>query len=171
MIHEVSEPLRIAGVCMDSLADGAGVRAAFYFQGCSHRCPGCHNPSTHDFSLGEIVTPGMIDDFAAEINKRPYLSGITLTGGDPLYHATEVSKFLSILLPKIAQPRTVWVYTGFLWEEVSDLPLMRMIDVLVDGPFELNMADKRLAYRGSSNQRIIDVRQSFARGKAVAYDG
>lgn len=170
MIYDVSEPLRLAGLCYESLADGEGVRAAFYFQGCAHNCPGCHNPSTHDFSGGELITPDMIQGFAAEINRRPYLSGITLTGGDPLYHPTAVHNFLTAILPKIAQPRTVWLYTGFRFEEVSDMPLMRMVDVVVDGLFDQNLADKRLAYRGSANQRIVDVRQSLASGEVVAYD-
>lgn len=162
MIHDVPEPLRLAGVCYESMADGEGVRAAFYFQGCMHHCPGCHNPTTHDFSSGELITPEMIETFAREINQRPYLSGITLTGGDPLYHPEAIERFLTTLLPKLTHRKTVWLYTGFLWEEVFDLPLMRMVDVVVDGPFEQSYADKRLAYRGSANQRLIDAHRSLA---------
>lgn len=161
--------LRLAGVCYDSLADGEGVRAALYFSGCDHKCPGCHNPETHDFYAGEIVTSETMAEIVEEINKRPYLSGITLTGGDPLYRPTQLAVLLQYIVEHVDRPINVWLYTGFCWEDVYDLPVMELVDVVVDGLFLWTCSDKRLAYRGSLNQRIIDVKMTRAKGEVVIY--
>lgn len=164
-------PLRISGICYDSMADGEGVRAAIYFSGCGHNCPGCHNPSTHDFFAGQIVTDQVLDTIVAEINKRPYLSGITLTGGDPMYRPEQLYRALKYILIRVNRPITVWLYTGFLWEDMADMEIIDLIDVVVDGPFDQDLADKRLVYRGSSNQRIIDTKLSRVNESIILYDG
>ena len=163
--------LRVAGVNYDSLADGEGVRAAIFFSGCSHHCPGCHNLKAQDSQYGVVVTPELIQTVAAEINKRPYLSGITLTGGDPLFHALQTTEFLRKLLAMLDRPLTVWLYTGYVWEKVSRLNIFDMVDIVVDGPFVQELADKRLPFRGSVNQRIIDVRKSKESASVVLYNG
>lgn len=167
--NTLKDCLRLSGVIYDSMADGEGVRAALYFSGCDHRCPGCHNPETHDFYSGQIVTNEVILEIAEEINKRPYLSGITLTGGDPLYRPDQLAVFLQSILDHIDRPISVWIYTGFRWEDVFDLPVMLLVDVVVDGLYIWSCADKRLAYRGSTNQRIIDVKKTIESGEVILY--
>lgn len=166
---DYKDVLRLSGVCYDSLADGEGVRLALYFSGCNHRCPGCHNPDTQDFESGLVVTTEILDHIAEEFNRRPYLAGITLTGGDPLYMHNKVADALSYLRKHTNRPINVWLYTGFMWEDISDIPLIGMLDVVVDGPFVTDLADKRLQYRGSLNQRIINVQKSLKTNEVVLY--
>lgn len=166
--------LHIAGINYDSLTDGEGVRAAIFFSGCPHHCPGCHNQEAHEPDFGTPVTFELIAEIAKEINKRPYLSGITLTGGDPLYNPAVTAEFM-LALRNYADLRDmdVWVYSGYTYEALCDMvsaeeaedihPLEYILctaDVLVDGPFVQELADKSLQFRGSSNQRIIDLNKT-----------
>lgn len=168
---QLSPPLRICGVNYESLADGWGIRTAIFFSGCDHHCPGCHNPDAQDVHLGTVVTETMVSEIADQIAKRPYLSGITLTGGDPLYLKVQTEDFLYHLKEQLAMRKAsdldVWLYTGSIFETVSHLPIFKLVDVCVDGPFMLDQADKRLEFRGSKNQRIIDVQRSLAIGETV----
>ena len=168
----------ISGVHYESMADGYGVRAAIYLSGCSHHCAGCHNPETHNPTFGQQLTTEMISKIASEINKRPFLDGITLTGGDPLFDPYKTLAFLKELWEKLDQKRTIWLYTGYTYEEVIKLTHENMAanviinaytDVLVDGRFEVFLADKTLAFRGSSNQRVIDIEQTIRKGKIVLF--
>ena len=134
--------MRIAGQLPCSMVNGDGVRFVLFLQGCSHGCPGCHNPETWDFEGGYEVDPKVI---ATQYLRHAHLlDGITLSGGDPCME----------LLSLLPEETNVWIYTGFLYEEIKDTPLARRADVIVDGPFE---ADNRCTdgYRGSSNQRVI----------------
>lgn len=167
--EDYNEVLRLSGVCYDSLADGEGVRLALYFSGCDHRCPGCHNPDTHDFNAGWVITTETLDRIAEEFNRRPYLSGITLTGGDPLYNPNKLEEVLAYLQAHVNRPMNVWLYTGFLWEHISHFPVISMVDVVVDGPFMMRLADKRLRYKGSSNQRVINVKHSLSADEVILY--
>ena len=161
--------LHVAGVNFDSFVDGPGVRAAIYLSGCRHHCPGCHNADAADPEYGQALTSYMLEDIGYAIMDRSYLKGITITGGDPLYDPEQTQWMLEDLLAQIGYDTNVWMYTGCLWEDVKDLPIMRMVDVLVDGPFMQPYADKRLMFRGSSNQRIIDVKKSLAENKVVLW--
>lgn len=165
-----NEPcLHIAGVNYDSFVDGPGVRAAIYLSGCRHHCPGCHNADTHNPEYGQALHSRLLEDIGYAIMERPYLSGITLTGGDPLYDPEQTHWMLEDLLAQIGRDTNVWMYTGALWEDVCDLPIMNSIDVLVDGPFIKEQADKRLQFKGSANQRIIDVKKSLAAGEVILW--
>lgn len=161
--------LRIAAVIYDSLVDGEGVRTAIYLSGCRHQCPGCHNPDAQDPDFGTCVSSWNLADIGYDIMDRPYLSGITLTGGDPLYDPEQTQMLLEDLLAQIGRDTNVWMYTGSLWEDVKDLPIMKLVNVLVDGPFIQEQADRSLAFRGSRNQRIIDVQKSLAAGQTILY--
>ena len=147
----------LSGVDYESLADGDGVRVVLFVSGCKHNCKGCHSPDTHDFKYGTEVTPDVIEDINQEINKRlPFLSGITLSGGDPMYSAKECIDLLDkLIVPK----ENVWVFSGFTYEEINQNPdmvkLLERCNVLVDGPFIEEQRDVSLKFRGSSNQRII----------------
>lgn len=161
--------LRISGINYDSLVDGEGVRTAIFLSGCRHNCPGCHNPDAQDPNCGLCATNYQLEEIGYAIKQRPYLSGITLTGGDPLYDPEQTQAMLKNLLSQIGKDTSVWMYTGALWEEICDLPIMQYINVLVDGPFIQEQADKRLIFKGSLNQRIIDVKQSLEKGSVVLW--
>lgn len=165
MFHD----LHIAGINYESVVDGPGVRTAIFFSGCTHHCPGCHNPATQDPNYGKLADLNDVLLIANEINKRPYIQGITLTGGDP-FCSSGVWAFVAILLHYIDRHLDVWAYTGSHYDEVKDSPLLVLTDVLVDGPYIESLRDPSLAFRGSSNQRIIDVRATQKAGEIVLYD-
>ena len=155
----------LAGINYESAADGPGIRTAIFLSGCTHECNGCHNPETWNFHYGKPIDESMIRQIASEIKRRPYLSGITLTGGDPLCYPLYSLNFLVTLKKHLGQMPNIWLYTGYKIEQLGledhgriDLDVMRLIslcDVVVDGPFVKEKADKRLEFRGSTNQRII----------------
>lgn len=162
--------VRLAGkIQPDSIVDGAGIRTVIWFQGCLHNCPFCHNPETHDLNGGYESTS---EDIIKEIASLKYQNGITLSGGDPFFQpeaALEIAKFAhSIGL-------NVWAYTGFLYEALLSgtkerRKLLENIDVLVDGKFEIANKSLDCKFRGSTNQRLIDVAKSLKEGKVVLYD-
>ena len=162
--------LRILRIVPDTIVDGPGLRASIYCSGCAHRCSECHNPQTWDFAAGTLMSPREI--FDAVVAESP-AADVTFTGGDPLYQAegfTELARLFKTETPG----KTIWCYTGFLFEEIlADEKMRRLlpwIDVLVDGPFRIALRDvKTLKFRGSSNQRLIDVPASLRAGKAVAW--
>ncbi|MBR0228861.1 MAG: anaerobic ribonucleoside-triphosphate reductase activating protein [Clostridia bacterium] len=161
--------IRIAGVVNDSIVDGPGLRFSVFTQGCSHHCPGCHNPETHDPQGGhDEDTEALI----AKMKKNPLLSGLTLTGGDPLEQSAPC---LELAKAAHALGLNVWAYTGYTWEQLLDrddpdqMALLREVDVLVDGPFILAERSLELDYRGSKNQRLIDVPASLRENCVVIW--
>lgn len=166
-----NEMLRVAGFVKESTVDGPGFRYVIFTQGCPHHCKGCHNPDTHDFNGGTLVN---INEIAMDINKNPLLKGVTLSGGDPFIQA----KVLSNLLKKIDKRLSVITYTGFEYEylikNASDkngyLDLLEMTDVLIDSKFEESLKTDELPYRGSSNQRAIDVKKSLESNTICLYN-
>ena len=142
--------IRIAGIEKESVVDGEGIRYAVFMQGCLRKCKGCHNPSTHALDGGEIMdTSEIIED----IKKNPLMSGITLTGGEPLLQldaAVELARETKKL------GLNVWCYTGYKFEEIPQ-KLLNVVDVVVDGAFVEELKDLTLNFRGSSNQRIIKL--------------
>lgn len=166
--------LHIAGINYESMVDGEGVRTAIYLSGCAHSCPGCHNPETHDPFFGTPVSPSLIHKIAKEMVKRKaFLSGFTLTGGDPFYDPLATCQFLTDLWAALLDTDfpvgklLPWVYTGYTLDEIFRLAptldinrqracyhLLSVCDHLVDGRYDKELADKSLAFRGSSNQRI-----------------
>jgi anaerobic ribonucleoside-triphosphate reductase activating protein len=166
---QASQAIRIAGVVRQSIVDGPGMRFVVFTQGCPHHCPGCHNPETHSFSGGYDCET---DRILAEIAKNPLLKGLTLSGGEPFARPAE-------LLPLVKAVRErgmdVICYTGYTFEELmamSELDpaveeLMRHIDILKDGRFIQEQRDLGLKFRGSRNQRLLDMRKSLAEKSAV----
>lgn len=161
--------MRIANVIQDSIVDGPGLRMTVFTQGCPHRCPGCHNPHTHDPDGGREVT---VAELVAMLDKNPLTDGLTLSGGDPFLQAGECA-----LLARAARERgkSVWTYTGWTWEQLTAAgnkdwdALLANTDVLVDGPFIRAERSYEARFRGSANQRLIDVQKSLARGEAVLW--
>jgi len=161
--------IRIAGIVNDSIVDGPGIRLAVFTQGCAHNCPGCHNPETHDFSKGYDED---IDKIIKMALQNPLLSGVTLTGGDPLY---QIDACLELAYKLSGHGLSLIVYTGFTWEEImkprkenENLDrLLHEVDYIIDGPFHLEERDISLRFRGSTNQRIIDVKKSLHENQMV----
>ena len=154
----------------DSIVDGDGIRTVIWFQGCKHHCRECQNPETWNFDGGMEVD---IEDIKEQLKKLKYQTGITLSGGDPFFQAsaaTEIAKFAhSIGL-------NVWTYTGFTYDEIINanddkMELLKNTDVLVDGRFEIDKKSLACKFRGSTNQRVIDVKKSLEEGGVVTiYD-
>ena len=157
--------IRIAGTVDDSIVDGPGFRFTVFTQGCRHHCPGCHNPETHDFAGGHTVTCQQLLEKMAD---NPLLDGLTLSGGDPFEQCGPCA-FLARGARELGL--TVWAYSGYTFEQIArdeeKLSLLRECDVLVDGPFLLAQRTLDLRFRGSRNQRLIDLPRSLSTGEAV----
>ena len=138
--------MKVAGILPCSFVNGAGARYVVFVQGCSHHCPGCHNPETWDFDGGTEMDA---EEIAADFKKRRLLDGITLSGGDPFFQQKACAELLN-LLPGV----NVWIYTGFEYDEIKNTELAKMADVLVTGRFVKELACDGKMY-GSSNQKII----------------
>lgn len=152
----------ISGFIEESIVDGSHVRSVVFISGCLHRCPHCHNPETWSFTYGKEFTKEEQIKICERIKNNPLVKGLTLSGGDPLYSSNEVIEFIK-LYKKYNPSHDIWLYTGFVWEEIKDeyIDLLRLIDVLVDGKFDLCKRNLGLKFKGSSNQRIIDVKKSL----------
>lgn len=161
--------IRLFGTSNDSIVDGPGIRYAVFVQGCPHNCPDCHNPGSHDFSGGYLKD---IDELADEIKSNPLLDGVTFSGGEPFCSAKE----LCYLADKLKMH--VVCYTGYLFETLIQnantenhwRELLDRIDILVDGPFETKNKSYDLLFKGSSNQRIIDVKKSILSNTVILAD-
>lgn len=157
-------------ITKDDMLNGDGLRTVLWVAGCTHHCHNCQNPITWD------VTGGLPFDEAAEKElfddlKKPYCSGITFSGGDPLhpFNRDEVFRLAEKIRNELPG-KTIWLYTGFLWEEVKDLPGMKFIDVICEGKFVEELLDNRLHWVGSSNQRVMDVQKSLATDSVVLHN-
>lgn len=157
--------IKYRNIVKESVVDGQGLRVVVFLQGCPRHCVGCHNSDLIP-SIGgiEIDENKMADLILNEIT--PLHKGITFTGGDPLMQHSELLKVIMAIIKKNAS-LDFWVYTGYKFEEVKDLPVMSLIDVLVDGPFEIDKKDLGLTFKGSLNQRIIDVVKTRKNNKIV----
>ena len=157
-----------ADIQPDSILDGSGIRTVIWFQGCLHNCEGCQNPETHDMNGGMVVD---IDEIKMKLKNLKYQSGITLSGGDPFFQpeaALEIAKFAKSI------GLNVWAYTGFTFETLFNgdkkrRDLLEYVDVLVDGKFMLDKKSLNCKFRGSTNQRLIDVKKSLESGSVILY--
>ena len=163
--------LRIAGTVNDSIVDGPGIRFTVFVQGCPHNCRGCHNPQTHDFSGGTIVST---DELLEKIKGNPLLDGVTFSGGEPFCQAGALAS-LGKEIKKLGL--NIVTYTGYTFEKLFGSrdqnnwnELLGVTDILIDGPFILEQKDWEIKFRGSSNQRYIDCQKSLEEGRAVEAD-
>lgn len=164
--------IRIAGTANDSIVDGPGIRFTIFVQGCPHNCEGCHNPTTHDFSGGRIEQTEVLIE---KIRTNPLLDGVTFSGGEPFCSAKplyEIGKEVHKLGLNIV------TYTGYTYEYLTEhadsenyyRELLSVTDFLVDGPFIMSLKSYNLKFKGSSNQRIIDVKKSLEEDRIVLAD-
>jgi len=166
-----SDAIRMAGIVRESIVDGPGIRFTIFCQGCPHKCEGCHNPETHDFNGGNEVT---IDRILQEIDKNPLLAGVTFSGGEPLCQP----EAFSLLAQKVRERGlNVTVFSGFTYEEILKMSeeneavdsLMNNTDILIDGQFVVAEKDLTLQFRGSRNQRVIDLNKTRESGEIVLW--
>ncbi len=163
--------IRLAGLTEESCVDGPGLRFVVFLQGCQHACPGCHNPDTWDENAGRLADVAEIAEQI--IAKADLIDGITLSGGEPFLQIPACLELVHLIKQKCRQ-LSVLVYSGYTFEELVKDPqnreLLGISDILVDGPF---IQEKRaeLPFRGSSNQRVLDLSKSLTIGKAEAYTG
>lgn len=158
--------IKYAKVIQESIVDGPGLRVTVFLQGCPRHCEGCHNPELLPTEEGGIEINEK--DFAKMLldSITPLHKGITFSGGDPLMQHHALLKVIMIV--RQANPNIdIWVYTGYDYEDIKSLPVISLIDVLVDGPFKLNERDLSLKFKGSSNQRIIDVMKSLQQDSVI----
>lgn len=165
----MEEFLKVVGIVKESIVDGPGIRLVVFSQGCPHNCLGCHNPESHSFKGGKLIE---IDEILELINENPLLDGITFSGGEPF----EQPEVFSILAKKVKKlGLNIVTYTGYTYEEILDRvdltlewkKLLYTTDILVDGKFEIGKKNLMLRFKGSSNQRIIDVKKSLKEKKTI----
>lgn len=151
------------------IADGPGVRVSIFLQGCTFKCPGCFNPETHDFNGGKEFTAETLQQLM-QLCAADYVKGLSILGGEPLHPQNIVGTIEIAKTFKQKYPhKSVWVWTGFLYENVVDKTIFNYIDVLVDGQFKQELSSPMLQYRGSSNQRVIDVKASLKAKQVVLW--
>jgi anaerobic ribonucleoside-triphosphate reductase activating protein len=161
--------IRISGTISESIVDGPGIRFVVFTQGCPHHCAGCHNPDTHDFNGGKVIDT---DEMIEEMKLYPYMSGLTISGGEPFSQKTAILRLIfdfKTLYPN----KNIVVFSGYRMEELIEMDdlevkqILDTIDYLIDGRFDLKLKDISLVYRGSSNQRIIDMKKTKQAGKII----
>jgi len=158
--------LELAGIVSDSIVDGPGIRTAIFAQGCPHHCKGCHNPETWEFGCGTLIS---VEAVVEIVQSNPLCRGVTFSGGEPFAQAAEFAELAALLKEKGYE---VASYSGYTFEQLLEGSedqklLLGTIDILIDGPFVQSQKSLELVFRGSKNQRILDVRKSLAEGKAV----
>lgn len=159
--------MRIAGMIKDSMRNGYGIRDVIFLQGCPHRCKQCHNPDTWNVDGGiELGAYYLFDKLKDSPNN------LTISGGEPLIQLPELERLLYLFY--VNSNKTVWIYTGYKFEEISILTWEKLsklnVEVVVDGEFEIDKKDSSLEFRGSSNQRLIDLKKSVAAGEVILWE-
>ncbi len=158
-------------ITKDDMLNGDGLRVVLWVAGCTHHCPECQNPITWDLA-GGLQFDQKAEDELFEALRPEYVSGITFSGGDPLhpFNQSEVTR-LAKKFKELEPNKTAWLYTGFSWENIKDLEVIKYLDVLIDGEFIADEKDNNLHWVGSANQRVIDVQKSLERNKVVLHIG
>ena len=161
--------MRYHNITHDDMLNGDGLRVVLWVAGCNHRCRECHNPITWDIGGGIPFDNDAKAEIFAELDKD-YISGITFSGGDPLHPANraEVEALMEEIHAKYPH-KTIWLYTGYVWDAIKNLPYIQLIDVLVDGSFVLEQKDVKLHWRGSANQCVIDVKETLRQHQIVLW--
>lgn len=165
--------MNYSNIILCDTANGEGIRTSLFVSGCTNRCRGCFNEEAQDFNYGQLYTPETEQTILKQISK-PYVAGLSILGGDPLCQTVEDKlDLLSLITKTRSLHKTTWLWTGFTWEEaitnVMNRGIFTLCDVVVDGPFIEAQKDLTLAFRGSSNQRIIDVQKTIAQDKIILY--
>lgn len=156
-------------ITKDDMLNGDGLRVVLWVAGCEHHCPFCQNPETHNPESGIEFDKNAWLEICEQLDKD-YIDGITLSGGDVLaiYNRQTITELVKEI-KNIYPHKTIWCYTGYTFEEIKDLEIMKYIDVLVDGRFIIDLKEENLKWRGSSNQRVIDIKNTLKENKVILY--
>lgn len=161
--------MNIIKIEKNNMVNGDGLRTVIWCAGCNHHCKNCHNPEAQNPNIGTPFGDWVFDELKSQLNKKE-ISGVTFSGGECTYpgniqDATKIMKWIKENYPN----KTIWIYTGYLYEDIKNLDMMKYIDVLIDGPYieNLNPGTGKLLWRGSSNQRIIDIVKSRQSNKVI----
>ncbi len=161
--------MRYHNITKDDMLNGDGLRVVLWVAGCEHHCEDCQNPVTWDINGGLPFDEAAKAELFSEL-ERDYISGVTLSGGDPLHPANRADTAALIFEIREKFPdKTIWVYTGYEWEAIKNLACIKQVDVVVDGRYRKDLRDVNLPWRGSSNQKVIDAGESLALGKIVLH--
>lgn len=168
----MEKEVRLSGIAFESLVNGPGLRRVLFAQGCIHNCKGCFNPDTHDLKGGQVMD---MDKIIKDIKNNPFIKGVTFSGGDCLEQADKFA-YMGKKLKELGL--NIWCYTGYTYEYILEnkdrragwSDLLDNIDVLVDGKFQQDKQDSALRYKGSSNQRIINIKESLKSNKVVTIE-
>lgn len=154
-------------ITKEDMLNGEGLRVVLWVSGCNHHCKGCHNPITWDENGGLLFDKDAEDELFGALDK-PYIDGITFSGGDPLFPGNRSEVFRLIKKCRELYPnKTIWLYTGYNWEEIKDLDGISMIDVIAEGEFIEALKDNRIHWVGSSNQRVLKVKETLQSGMTL----
>ncbi len=161
--------MRYHNITHDDMLNGEGLRVVLWVSGCEHHCHNCQNPITWDINGGLLFD----EDAERELFESlapGYIEGLTLSGGDPLHRQNrdEITRIAKKVKEKFPS-KNIWLYTGYLWEQISNLDIINYVDVVVDGKFVEELKDNLLHWKGSSNQRIIDVKATLKKGEIVPF--
>ncbi|MBR6401692.1 MAG: anaerobic ribonucleoside-triphosphate reductase activating protein [Firmicutes bacterium] len=161
--------MRYHNITHDDMLNGDGLRTVLWVSGCTHRCEDCQNPVTWDINGGLPFDKAAEEELFRDLSKD-YISGITFSGGDPLHpqNREEIARLAETVKQKFPE-KSVWLYTGYLWDDIKDLEAVRYVDVLVDGPYVKQLRDPQLHWKGSSNQRVIDVQASLSNNNVTLH--
>ncbi len=161
--------MKYHNITHDDMLNGDGLRVVLWVSGCEHKCYNCHNKITWDINNGLIFDDNAKNEIFNQLEKD-YIKGITFSGGDPLHkqNRTEVFNITKEIKAKFPK-KDIWLYTGYTWEEINDLDIIKYIDVLVDGKYIEELSNQELEWRGSSNQRVIDVKKTLMEYKIISY--
>lgn len=161
--------MRYHNITKDDMLNGDGLRVVLWVSGCSHACPECQNPVTWNPNEGLPFDEAAKEELFTELEKS-YISGVTLSGGDPLFPGNRPAILKLVMEIRERFPeKSIWLYTGYDWEMIRELKLLDYVDVCVDGEFRKALRDTQLHWRGSSNQRVIEVQESLRRGNIVLH--
>lgn len=168
--------MKYANIKKHDIANGPGIRVSLFVSGCNHHCKGCFNSEAWDFNYGNDFTKDTIEEIITALDKS-YIEGLSLLGGEPLEEVNQPSVLELILEVKAKLPnKTIWLYSGFTYEEINNMKtteiknILQNIDVLVDGKFIIDLYDPALFFRGSSNQRIIDIKETLKKKEIILHE-
>lgn len=163
--------MRYHNITKNDMVNGEGLRVVLWVAGCEHHCKNCHNPITWNEKDGLIVDQDVVNELIDELDQEQ-ISGITFSGGDPLalYNRNYIKKLICIIKLTFGSSKSIWLYTGYLWEDIKDIEWLDAVDVICDGKYIEELKNPDLHWVGSSNQRIIDVKKSLKNNSVVLYE-
>ena len=171
MKERENKRMNVAKIRKEDIANGPGIRVSIFVQGCSHHCDGCFNPETWNFQGGHVFNAQICNQFL-DLATPKGICGISILGGEPLDQGEDMLNLVNSIRSKFGNTKTIWMWTGYIYEELNDLQkeIVKQLDVLVDGPFIKEKKCPLKRFRGSSNQRIIDIKKTIESNTVIIHE-